>query len=367
MLAAGGAAASTGGCPADLETSAAASGRVARTSRARIAGLVSCLPPRRIENSHFAARFGSKLDDVVKMTGVRTRYWVEGGVTTSDLCARAARELLDRLAWDRASVDALVFVSQTPDYRLPATACSLQARLGLRPGIVAFDVPLGCSGYPYGLWLAMMMIQTGAAQRVLLAVGDTSSVMNDPDDRSTVLLFGDAGAVTALEAHDDGDAVHILGTDGRGAENLIVPRGAFRSCSTHPKFSGYPADTLYMDGGEVFNFTLKAIPTLIRDTIAAAGQTIDGYDAFVLHQANAFMLKHLAKKAKIDPGRLPINIDRYGNTSSASIPLVLTTDLAAAVSERAMRLALVGFGVGYSWASTTLTVGPLACAETVTL
>jgi 3-oxoacyl-[acyl-carrier-protein] synthase-3 len=342
-------------------------GQVAHTRGARIAGLVSCLPRRQIENSHFAERFGAKLDDVVKMTGVRTRYWVEDGVTTSDLCARAADELLSRLSWDRASVDSIIFVSQTPDYRLPATSCVLQARLGLRPGIVAFDVPLGCSGYPYGLWLAMMTIQSGAAQRVLLAVGDTSSIMSDPDDRATAPLFGDAASVTAIEADSESGAVYILGTDGRGAENLIVPKGASRSCASHPKFSDHPADTLYMDGGEVFNFTLKAVPALVRDTAAAASETIDSYDAFVFHQANAFMLRHIIKKTKIAPERAPINIDRYGNTSSASIPLVLTTDLAPALMERPMRLALVGFGVGYSWASTTLTVGPLACAATVTL
>ena len=343
------------------------SGQVARTRGSRIAGLVSCLPPRRIENRHFTERFGAKLDDVVKMTGVQTRYWVEDGTTTSDLCARAADELLDRLSWDRASVDGIIFVSQTPDYRLPATACVLQARLNLRPGIVAFDVPLGCSGYPYGLWLAMMVIQSGAARRILLAVGDTSSVMSDPEDRATSPLFGDAASVTAIEADGESEAVHILGTDGRGAENLIVPKGASRSCAGHAKFSDHPADTLYMDGGEVFNFTLKAVPALVRDTAAAAGETIDTYDAFAFHQANAFMLKHIIKKTKIAPERAPINIDRYGNTSSASIPLVLTTDLASALSERPMRLALVGFGVGYSWSSTTLTAGPLACATTVTL
>lgn len=342
-------------------------GRVARTLGSRIVGLVSCLPSRRIENSHFAERFGAKLDDVVKMTGVRTRYWVEDGVTTSDLCARAANELLEHLSWDRASVDGIIFVSQTPDYRLPVTACVLQARLKLRPGIVAFDVPLGCSGYPYGLWLAMMTIQSGAARRVLLAVGDTSSVMSDPNDRGTVPLFGDAASVTAIEADVESEAVHILGTDGRGAENLIVPKGASRSCAGHAKFSDHPADTLYMDGGEVFNFTLKAVPALVRDTATAAGETIDNYDAFVFHQANAFMLRHIIKKTKIAPERAPINIDRYGNTSSASIPLVLTTDLAPALMERPMRLALVGFGVGYSWASTTLTAGPLACAATVML
>ncbi len=345
-----------------------ASGRVAHAHGARIAGVVSCVPPKVVGNDFFTERFGDKVADVVKMTGVQTRHWVENGVTTSDLCERAATRLLEALAWERESVDAIIFVSQTPDYRLPATACTLQHRLGLPAGIVAFDVPLGCSGYPYGLWLAMMMVQTGAARRVLLAVGDTSTIMNDPDDRSTVMLFGDAGTATAIEAHEgDAPATFILGTDGSGAENLIVPKGAFRSCAQHAKFADYPNDTLYMDGGEIFNFTLKAVPALIRDTAAAAEHDLGDYDAFVLHQANAFMIRHLAKKAKLQPERVPINIDRFGNTSSATIPLVLTTDLAESLQTGKRLLGMFGFGVGYSWASVSMEVGNLACAETLLL
>lgn len=345
-----------------------ASGQVARTQGARIAGVVACVPPRRIENEHFAERFGDKVADVVKMTGVRTRYWVDENVTTSDLCARAAERLLEATGWPRDSVDGIVFVSQTPDYRLPATACLLQTRLGLRPGTIGLDVSLGCSGYLYGLWLAMMMIQTGAAKRLLLLVGDTSSIMNDPEDRSTALLFGDAGTATAVEASDDpaDRATFLLGTDGSGAESLIVPKGAFRSCP-NPKFADFQGDTLYMDGGEVFNFTLKAVPALMRETLEAAGRTVDDYDLFLLHQANAFMIRHLAKKGKLPPDKVPINIDRYGNTSSATLPLLLSDDAAALLTGGSAELALFGFGVGWSWSSASLRVGPLACAEVVTL
>lgn len=344
------------------------SGTVARAHGARIAGVVSCLPPKVVDNTFFADRFGDKVADVVKMTGVETRHWVEGGVTTSDLCERAANRLIESLRWERDSIDAVIFVSQTPDFRLPATACTLQDRLGLRSGIIAFDVPLGCSGYPYGLWLSMMMAQTGAVRRALLLVGDTSTIMNDPNDRSTVMLFGDAGTATAVEAEPEAaEATFILGTDGNGAENLIVPKGAFRSCVGHAKFADFPSDTLYMDGGEIFNFTLKAVPTLIRETMEAAAHDVADYDSFVLHQANAFMIRHLAKKAKLDPARVPINIDRYGNTSSATIPLVLSSDLAPTLTSGQRLLGLFGFGVGYSWGSASLTVGSLGIAETIIL
>lgn len=345
------------------------SGQVARTSGSRIAGVVACVPPRRIENEHFLDRFGDKVHDVVKMTGVKTRHWVEDGVTTSDLCAAAAERMFDRLGWERASVDGLIFVSQTPDYRLPATSCILQDRLGLRTGILAFDVSLGCSGYPYSLWLAMMMIQTGAAKRILLAVGDTSSIMNDSEDRGTALLFGDAGTVTAVEATAPGadPAFFILGTDGQGADNLIVAEGAFRKREATGKLAGRQLDKLFMDGGEVFNFTLKAVPALVKDTLAAAGNQVEDYDMFLLHQANAFMIRHLAKKAKLPPEKVPINIDRYGNTSSATLPLLMTTDVADDLATGDRQVAMFGFGVGYSWASASMRIGPLACCETVTL
>lgn len=345
------------------------SGMLARAIGSRIAGVVSCVPPRIVDNAGFFERFGDKAADVVKMTGIETRHWVEKGVTTSDLCARAAEGLLERLRWAPDSVDAVIFVSQTPDYRLPATACLLQNRLGLRPGIIAIDVSLGCSGYVHALWLGSMFIQTGAAKRVLLAVGDTSSVLTDPDDRSTAMLFGDAGTVTAMEASDDPSdgMTFILGADGSGGEGLIVPQGGARDHTDHPKFGGLLTDTLYMEGAEVFTFTLKAVPKLITETIAASGVSLDDHDLFLLHQANKFMINHLAKKAKLPIDKVPVNIDRFGNTSSATLPLLMTDLASNELKSRRCRIGLFGFGVGWSWGGVSLSVGPLQCAETITL
>lgn len=345
-------------------------GQHAQTRGARIAGVVSCLPPRVIDNSFYEEQFGAGVAEVTKMTGVLTRHRAEEDVTTSDLCEAAAKHLLERLGWEPSSVDGLIFVTQSPDYRLPATACSVHGRMNLRVGAIAFDVNLGCSGYPYGLWLAMMMIQTGAAKRLLLAVGDTSGKTIDPGDRATAMLFGDAGTVTAIETSEDpqnNEAHFILGSDGAGADNLIVPGGAFRVRKAEGRFEGRNLDKLYMDGGEIFTFTLKSVPPLINETVEAAGLAKDDYDAFLLHQANTFMINHLAKKAKLPKDKVPINIDRYGNTSSATIPLLMTTDVADDLRARKLRLGLFGFGVGYSWASASLDVGPLACVETITL
>lgn len=349
-------------------------GQHGRTSGARVMGVVSCIPPRIVENKDFLAKFGeTSVNEVTKMIGVQTRRWVDPEVTTSDLCLKAGQKLMAGLAWPADTVDGLLFVSQTPDYRLPATACALHGRLGLRVGAVAFDINLGCSGYPYALWLAMTMVQSGLVKRVLVAVGDTISRAVDPEDRSTALLFGDAGTVTAIERSDDPavDTVahFILGTDGAGASNLIIPRGGFKDATLQgdERLASRNPECLFMDGGEVFNFTLRSLPRLIAACLDDSQHPMVEHDAFLFHQANLFMIKHLIKKAKLPADRVPINIDRFGNCSSASIPLLMTTELAEVLRSRSQRLALFGFGVGYSWASASLCIGPLACIETIEL
>jgi 3-oxoacyl-[acyl-carrier-protein] synthase-3 len=342
-------------------------GQHAQTRGARIAGVVSCLPPRIVDNAQFEAKFGDAVAEVTKMTGVKARHYAEDGVTTSDLCEVAARKLFEKLGWAPETVDGIIFISQSPDYPLPATSCLLQDRLGLRTSVVAFDVNLGCSAYPYGLWLAMSLIQTGAMKRVLLGIGDINTRAIDPNDRATALLFGDCGTMTALEASDDGDssAHFLLGTDGRGADNLIVPASKQRIRKAEGKWEGRNLELLYMDGGEIFNFTLKSVPPLVRETLEVAGVPMEEYDSFLMHQANTFIINHLAKKSKLPKEKVPINMDRYGNTSSATIPLLMTTDVAEQLLSGKRRLGLFGFGVGYSWASASLEVGPLQCCETV--
>lgn len=339
------------------------SGKAARIEGARIAGVVACVPARVVANEDFVDRFGGGVAEVTKMTGISERRWVDEDTTASDLCYAAGKRLLTSLEWEPDTIDALIFISQTPDYRLPATATVLQDRLGLPAGVVAFDVNLGCSAYPYGLWLAMMMIQSGSARRVLLAVGDTSSRVIDPADRATAMLFGDAGTMTALEAAQGaGPASFILGSDGRGASNLVIPQGAFR---TRAMETPNDPEKLYMDGGEIFTFTLKAVPPLVSDTLQIAGKQIADYDGFLFHQANAFMIRHLTKKSKLPPEKVPLNIDRFGNTSSATIPLLIADTLAGDLRGKALLLAMFGFGVGYSWASASLELGPLKCVEVI--
>lgn len=331
-----------------------------------ISAVVACVPKQRATNIDYVETFGATAEQIIKMTGVESRPVVDEVTTTSDLCAAAARHMLADIGDLAEDIDALIFISQTPDYRLPATACHLQDRLGLRPGIIAFDINLGCSGYPYGLALASMMISSGAARRVLLLVGDTISRIVSPDDRATAMLFGDCGTATLVESGPD-EATFVLGTDGRGAANLIVPQGAFRALQDDARNSN-PPNTLFMDGSEIFNFTLSAVPGLFNQLCEESGDSVDDFDAVLFHQANAFMINHLRKKIKAPVEKVPVNIGRFGNTSSATIPLLLATDCSAMVSGAASaKLAMLGFGVGYSWAGAAMVVGGLRMARLIEL
>ncbi len=346
-------------------------GRQIRISGSRLVGIISCVPSNDLSNEYFYSEFGEQgVTDVVKMIGVQTRRRIEDANSTGDLCLKAGLKLLSELDWSPESIDALIFVSQTPDYHLPATALILQKALNISSNCIAFDVNLGCSGYPYAVWLGMTLIQTGAANRVLLAVGDTISKLSDPHDRATALLFGDAGTMTALEKSSDDDyATFILGSDGAGANNLIVPKGGFKDYSKTNDIRIHEKNPscLYMDGGEVFNFTLKTVPLLFEKTLEFANLGLDDYDYFLFHQANLFMLKHLAKKNKIPIEKFPININKFGNTSSASIPLLLTTNLSDIVNKQGMQIALFGFGVGYSWSSVSIKTNGLKVLKLIEL
>ncbi|AJZ57641.1 3-Oxoacyl-[acyl-carrier-(ACP)] synthase III family protein [Paraburkholderia fungorum] len=344
-------------------------GRELRTHGARIAGVVSCVPSKQVDNDSFAERFDpSAVRDVVKMIGVDRRRWADENTSAGDLCRKAGEKLLAGLGWQADSIDALIFISQTPDYRLPGTSFVLQAALGLPTSCLALDINLGCSGYPQALWLGMNLIQSGAAKRVLLAVGDTISKMIGPNDRSTTLLFGDAGTMTALEASPgDAPSHFVIGADGKGVRNLIVPSGGFKAydAAADERMIDKSPECLFMDGGEIFNFTLNAVPKLIARTLEIAGSDKYAYDAFLFHQANLFMLKHLAKKAGLPADRVPTNIGEYGNTSCASIPLLMTTELKDRLKKETLQLGMFGFGVGYSWASAALAVGPLDIVDTI--
>jgi 3-oxoacyl-[acyl-carrier-protein] synthase-3 len=269
------------------------------------------------------------------------------------------------LGWPADTIDAVLFVSQTPDYRLPATACAIHGRLGLKNGCLAFDINLGCSGYPYGLFVAAQLASSGAARRVLLLVGDTITKFIDPRDRTTAMLFGDAASATLVEASDDAPQMtFVLGTDGTGADHLIIPSGGARSLwiSKDVGDSEDPAlppgrKYLFMNGAEVFAFSLRVVPRMIAQSLDLAGWPAESVDLVVLHQANAFMLNHLIKRLRLPAEKVPISLDGFGNTSSASIPVALSTVVQGMVAFP-RKVVLAGFGVGFSWGAATLELEP---------
>lgn len=342
---------------------------ICRTDRPRIAGVVTAVPDHIGDIAPYAAQFGSTdVATIQESTGIAQRCVAPPGMCASDLCAAAANNLLAELAWAPESVDALIFVSQTPDFILPATACMLHGRLGLASSCAAFDVNLGCSGYVYGLWLACQMVQCGGARRVLLLVGDTGTRLVSPQDRAVALLFGDAGSATAIEESPEATPVFFdLGTDGSRYRALMIPAGGCRQPSseetrvrTERGASNVRSDEdILMDGAEIFTFTLRVVPRQVQSVLDQAGWSAAEVDAFVFHQANRFMLQHLAKKMKVPAGKMPLSLELFGNTSSASIPLTLSYSLAERLRTGRVRLAMAGFGVGLSMGAAALECGPI--------
>lgn len=343
---------------------------ISKLAGVRLAGIASAVPELVQTVADDALLFGR--EDAARIsdsTGVRRRHVATNAMCTSDLCLAACERLLTELGWTRDSVDALIFVSQTPDYLLPATSCSLHGRLKLSKRCATIDLNLGCSGYVYGLWVATNLMASGGIERALVLVGDTISRIVSPRDRATAPLFGDAGTATALERSEGAPTmVFELGTDGSGQNHLMVPAGGFRRPGTEKTRERIEREggnvrsdeDLFMDGAEIFAFTLREVPRLITSVTEAAGWSNDDVDAWVMHQANRFMLRHLAKRMKLPAERVPLGIEEFGNTSSSSIPLTMTHSLADRMREGRMRLLLAGFGVGFSWAAVALTCEQVA-------
>lgn len=322
----------------------------------RIAGVATRVPPGSVNNLDPALGFDpEEVRKVVAMAGVRERRVVADGVTSADLCFEAADELLDRLGWARESITGLIFVTQSPDYFLPSTSCMMHQWLGLGEECAAFDMGLGCSGYPYGLYLAATMLRAGGHQRILMLHGETPSRFVSPDDQATKLLFSDAGSATALEAAPAGTGHFCLHSDGSGHAGLIIRGGAFRD--------RHPVDerdlSLRMDGAGVFNFTIKRVPMLIREALELSGRSVEQIDSYLFHQSNRFIMKHLMKKAGLPESRVPMTIEDMGNCGGPSVAVTMTRMLPAERG-RDLTLMLLGYGVGLSWAAAVVELDPRA-------
>lgn len=331
-----------------------------------IISMAAAVPKRIINNYEYTDNFTiDEVKQVVEKTGVYQRRFADEGTCSSDLCFAAAEKLFADNKILRNEIDLLVFVSQTPDYRMPATSVLLQNRLGLEHNTIAFDLNLGCSGFIYGLSIVYSMMERSGLRKALLLDGETRSRIYSPKDRKTAFLFGDAGVAALIERHPSfGMSYFSLNSDG-SKENLIKMKAGGYRFPTSPEtmkervvdeYGNIRSDEHgYMDGGDVFTFVIKEVPADIRKVIELSGSSFSDMDYFVFHQANSFINSYLLKKLMLDPAKAPSTVGKFGNTSSVSIPLTMVSELQGMLDNR--KVLMSGFGVGMTWASCIVNTG----------
>ena len=341
-----------------------------------IRGISACVPSF-IESNADLAILGDlkEAEKYIESTGVRQRHLVkDSGICTSDLCFEAAVKLIKDLNWSPGDIDCLIFVSQTHDYILPATSCILQDRLGLNNECFCLDISLGCSGWVYGLSVISSLMADGVMKRGLLLVGDTTSVTKSSKDKSTYPLFGDAGTASAIEfSNESNRMVFNFGTDGKGFKAIMIPEGGFRNFYNSGSLvekeaePGIFRNNLHsiLDGPAVFSFGISKAPKSVNSLLGEYGISKHEIDFFVFHQANLFMNEKIRSKLKIEPEKVPYSLDMYGNTSSASIPLTIASQLSSQLNSGSHRILTCAFGVGLSWASAVFDVKDLYCPAVI--
>ncbi len=324
-------------------------------SNIHIAGVASAVPTQRVTVESFADRFGKEtVDKFSKMTGVKEFRKTFEHQTASDLGFAAAEQLLQKKGIDRSEIGALVFIAHSVDYRRPATACVLHKRLGLSKDCATFDIGLGCSATVYGLQVVGSMMANSDISKALLITGESLTKMVNPGDKSVAMLFGDGGSAILLEKKENSPMDILLRTDGNGYNAIIAPAGGYRNMDAPRKDELWPDGNVrnlyntYMNGTDVFSFTITEVPAAIKDFIEKTGAGIDDYDCFAFHQANQYISKQLAKKFKIPMEKMPLCLDRYGNTSAPAVTMALC-DRYGAVQGETIQTMICCFGVGLSW------------------
>jgi 3-oxoacyl-[acyl-carrier-protein] synthase-3 len=333
-------------------------------------GISACVPKFTEDNKKIPL-FQNQVESAkfIEATGVEFRHMVKNsGICTSDMCYSASLKLLEEVNWKPEEIDCLIFVSQTPDYILPATACILQERLKLSSECYALDISLGCSGWVYGLSVIASLISGGTMKKGLLLAGDTTTVTKSPKDKSTYPLFGDAGTATAVEFDPNSEPLMFnFGTDGKGHEAIMIPDGGFRNFFNERSFEeveiepGIIRNRLQsiLNGPAVFTFGISKAPKSVNAILEHFGIKKEDIDYFIFHQANQFMNEKIRAKLKIEPEKVPYSLGEYGNTSSASIPLTIVTKIRSDLKNK--KLLACAFGVGLSWASVIFNTNDLKC------
>ncbi len=306
-------------------------------------------PEKAVSNEDLRKEFPEwSSNKVAEKVGIVRRFTSSITETTSFLAWRAAEKLFEQNNIDRGDIDLVILCTQSPDYALPTTACLIQAKLNLKKNCGAFDFNLGCSGYIYGLAIAKGFIVSGIAENILFITAETYSKYLSKGDKSNRTIFGDAASATLITNQEGAKIKDFeLGSDGSGAENLIVHNSGSVKDDKASRF-------LYMNGPEIFNFTLKSVPSLIESLLIKHSLRKKDIDLFIFHQANKFMLEHLRKKINIDDRKFYVSMSHVGNTVSSTIPIALHDAINDGKIKKGDKVLLAGFGVGYSWGGTII-------------
>lgn len=340
--------------------------------------MAACVPHTVIDNYKYTQYFSEEeVRKVVDKVGIYERRFADSNTCSSDLCCAAAEKLIADNHIDRSEIDLLVFVSQTPDYRMPATSIILQERLKLNNSVIAFDINLGCSGFLYGLSTVYSFMQQKGLRKALLLDGETRSKVYSPKDRRSAFLFGDAGVAALIERNERfGNSYFSLNSDGSRADLIMIKGGGYRHPSSLDTLKERVVDEFgnirsdeqgYMKGADVFNFVIVEIPRDIKRLFQFAEIEKEQVDYYVFHQANDFINSYIAKKLKLDTERIPSTIHKYGNTSSVSVPLTIVSELKSQLKETDKTLMLSAFGVGLTWGTAIVPFSDCHISDVVEL
>lgn len=336
----------------------------------RLSGLAASVPKDIQSNRDYPFSTDRERELFIKTVGIEQRRVAPIGLTASDLCYEAADKLFTELGIDRKEIKVLVFVSQTPDYLIPPTSTILQDRLGLPNDCMSIDINLGCSGYVYGLFVASSLMKSLGASKALLLVGDVSTSCLSSEDKSTAPIFSDGGSATILEKGGEAEVMHFnLQNDGSGFRAISIPDGGMKSPFSSASLEMRQLDKgikrnathLIMEGLEVFNFSQREVVPNIKALLEGISQQARAFDYFVFHQANRLLNEAIRKKLGLEPNQVPYSLKEFGNTSSASIPVTMVTQIREALEQKKLNLVLSGFGVGLSWGSVSLKTDKITC------
>lgn len=345
------------------------------TKHVAIRGMAACVPHLIEENKLIYENWGG-YESFLSTTGIERRRKAEAEVCSSDLCIASAEKLIAELNWVKEDIDAIIFVSQTPDYITPATSPIIQEKLGLGQHCFTLDISLGCSGWVYALSILAALMQNGTIRKGLLLAGDTILKFCSPKDKSTWPLFGDAGTATALEyVEAESPMQFCLNSDGSGAEAIIIRDGGYRSPVSENSLvenvvgEGIERNGLHLelDGMNVFSFGISKAPKVVNELLEYFNIEKSTIDLFTFHQANLFMNEKIRKKLKLDIEQVPYCLKDFGNTSCASIPLTLVTQKTEELKTKSLKHIGCGFGVGLSWGSVYFETEKIVCPNLIEL